>query len=621
MLKKYTNKNIFQIFFQFITLFVTLSILPALYFSDQYSKILEHYLADIEANSFNEINFARHQINSVHEKINHSFELLSHSPTLLKTSIEPTDLNLTVLSEVWLSIANYQDYFSQFQLLDVDGNEQLRVHTDSNKTFVISKSELQNQSQYDFFSYAQTLPANIIGSFYLSHQNNGARQLGPAKWIYPLDQDSIRYGYFIADINLAKVYNLHRISINGALLPDLVTDKGEYLLSNELSNLLNNDNSEGGTLAERHPTLWEKITESDKGRFFDGINWYFFDKFNFANNDSYFIYTVTEQFIDQLFVIERNDLIEQILYTILLIGLLTLAFIIWTINHAKNSLDSRLARVAMNGMSAMVITDHNNRVVKINHEFTRISGYTFEEVSGKNPSHFASGLHPPEFYCEMWHEINHKGLWEDEIINKRKNGSYITEILRIQTVKDQKNDIQFYVASFVDISERKLLENQLRELSEKDSLADCWNRRKFETEFEKIQQTINIDPSLESCLAIIDIDYFKALNDQYGHSEGDRIIKETVRLLKEQCRDSDILARVGGEEFCILFPNTSLQSAEIITKRMQKAIKATLHEYQVTVSIGLTNIEGDTETSYKRADMALYQAKEGGRNKTVVLKK
>lgn len=151
---------------------------------------------------------------------------------------------------------------------------------------------------------------------------------------------------------------------------------------------------------------------------------------------------------------------------------------------------------------------------------------------------------------QMWKALQDNGVWEGEVINKRKDGESITEILRIQSIRDEDNVIQFYVASFVDISHRKALENRLRELSEKDALTDLWNRRKFD-------QTISLEcakrrrypDQAQSCLAIIDIDHFKRINDKFGHNEGDLVLRTVAKGIQDQLRESDFIARIGGEEF------------------------------------------------------------------------
>jgi diguanylate cyclase (GGDEF)-like protein/PAS domain S-box-containing protein len=294
--------------------------------------------------------------------------------------------------------------------------------------------------------------------------------------------------------------------------------------------------------------------------------------------------------------------------------MISAGFVLWNRNHKKNSIESQLAKAAMNGMSALVITDRNNRIIKVNQEFTRVSGYELEDVKGRQPSMFASGRYNQEFYIKMWSVIKKQGMWEGEVVNRRKDGSLITEILRIQTIKDAKGVIQFYVASFVDISKHKELENKLRNLSEKDALAGCWNRRKFDLELRDECSRINRYPTREhSCLAILDIDHFKRINDRFGHDYGDRVIQTVAQVLQRECRETDFVARIGGEEFGVILPHTTTEEADYVLNRLRIAVSLELDSV-VTVSAGITNLTGDPALNYKCADLALYEAKAAGRD-------
>ncbi len=328
---------------------------------------------------------------------------------------------------------------------------------------------------------------------------------------------------------------------------------------------------------------------------------------------------VNKKEIENTYVNAQWSLLSQAVTVLSLLTIIAAGFAAWNINHLKNSLDSKLARAAMDGMSAVVVTDRSNRIIKVNHEFTRLSGYTFEEVKGKQPSIFASGLHRTEFYMQMWKALQDNGVWEGEVINKRKDGESITEILRIQSIRDENDVIQFYVASFVDISHRKALENRLRELSEKDALTDLWNRRKFDQAIHLECAKIRRYPDIaQACLAIVDIDHFKKINDKLGHSEGDHVLRSVAKGVQEQLRESDFVARIGGEEFAIIFPHTSVEEAERVLNRVRLYI-ASIHQQKVTLSGGVTDLCSIPDQSYKRADLALYESKSSGRNQIAVL--
>ena len=171
-----------------------------------------------------------------------------------------------------------------------------------------------------------------------------------------------------------------------------------------------------------------------------------------------------------------------------------------------------------------------------------------------------------------------------------------------------------YVVTFTDISRRKILERRLRMLVETDSLTGCWNRRRFDNDLKHYSNLAERYGYTHSCLALIDLDHFKAINDNHGHDQGDSALKEVAELLRNNCRDTDIVARVGGEEFAILMPETDLPEAFEAMYRLKEVIaKGTT--LNLTVSCGVSEIQAQAEATYRSADKALYRAKGNGRNR------
>ncbi|XAG07513.1 diguanylate cyclase [Vibrio metschnikovii] len=189
----------------------------------------------------------------------------------------------------------------------------------------------------------------------------------------------------------------------------------------------------------------------------------------------------------------------------------------------------------------------------------------------------------------------------------------LTTLMCIQGIIESGR-VSYYITSIVDITERKQLENKLRELSEKDSLTQLWNRRKFELELthqvERIQAEGDAYPV---CLVLLDIDFFKRVNDEQGHDQGDRVIIDVARLLTQHLRSYDFIARIGGEEFAVIMPSTRIEQAQQIIERLRGAVEAEPH-LSVTVSAGITDLTLDATRSYKCADIALYESKKSGRN-------
>ncbi len=169
--------------------------------------------------------------------------------------------------------------------------------------------------------------------------------------------------------------------------------------------------------------------------------------------------------------------------------------------------------------------------------------------------------------------------------------------------------------------------NEFRLLAYKDPLTDLWNRNYF-IEASKQEITLSLRHNLDLCLCIADIDYFKNINDTYGHPIGDIVLKQIAKLFQENLRSSDIVARYGGEEFIFLLPHTSLNEGINVFEKLRVLCENLIivtpeKSIQVTVSFGLTALSHDTNLSLhaieklliKQADEALYQSKTAGRNR------
>jgi len=193
---------------------------------------------------------------------------------------------------------------------------------------------------------------------------------------------------------------------------------------------------------------------------------------------------------------------------------------------------------------------------------------------------------------------------------------------RVYPIKDKTREVHSVIWLAINITERKNLEEQLKELSEKDALTNAYNRRHFMQIFE---QEFSIARRYKSKLSVllIDIDNFKEINDTYGHDGGDAVLKRFVIFCEDTLRQADLFARYGGEEFVVMLPNTPSLGAAIIAERIRANIEEMVVTYEkqsirFTVSIGISLVM-DTDTNcaavLARADAALYGAKKKGRNR------
>lgn len=274
---------------------------------------------------------------------------------------------------------------------------------------------------------------------------------------------------------------------------------------------------------------------------------------------------------------------------------------------------------------AFLITDEKACIISVNGAFTRITGYTLDDVTGRNPKVLASGVHSSEFYAAMWTDILEKGYWQGEIVNRRKDGSTYPEWLSITTVRDQGR-ITHFIANFADITVRKAAEEKIRYLAYYDTLTDLPNRRLL---YDRLSQALSTAQRQNSygALLFIDLDHFKNLNDTRGHDTGDSLLQQVALRLSITIRAGDTVARIGGDEFVVLLEflgedeSLAARRAEKIAGKIRLAIGSPYllsgREYHCTPSIGIalfTPQQTAAETLLKRADVAMYQAKSAGRN-------
>lgn len=618
------QKSKFNVTFQFILTFCMLSCVPYLYFHSQFYQLESQTRQYVEQENLNRLEFSKVELQHTLDKVTVSLGFLANNGVLNRAVLEPSKHNLDLLKDFWLLVAQTQGYYSQLRFIDTSGMELVRINSSERVSEIVDNERLQYKGDRDYFSYAQSLDVNSVGTFGIDYEvenGNPILPLVPAyRVIYPVTIDGQRLGYFVANLNLRRIHNMLAYRGDKTNLPTIVNSDGYYLMTPSGEALLGHlfEETAHQNVSVSNPKLWRNIQLKESGTVEENDQWISFVKTPLKGakkfNTLILMFEHNKSDIEAYLNEEKTELFMQAGFVLIITLFISFAFVNWSFNHEKNSLDSKIALAAMNGMSAVVITDRDNKVIQVNDEFTRVSGYSLEDVIGQSPSLFSSGQHGQQFYTQMWHELHENGVWEGEVVNKRRDGSFITEILRIQTIKTRRGSIEFYVASFVDITHRKELEDRLRTLSEKDSLTGLSNRRKFDSDMQvQLQRSKRYTQNEVTTLALLDIDYFKRVNDQYGHDKGDEVIKNVASALRRHLRETDMLSRIGGEEFAIIMPHTAAKEAEVVLNRLRTAIHIE-SELGITVSIGFSQIAGSTSQTYKRADTALYLSKESGRN-------
>jgi diguanylate cyclase (GGDEF)-like protein/PAS domain S-box-containing protein len=250
-----------------------------------------------------------------------------------------------------------------------------------------------------------------------------------------------------------------------------------------------------------------------------------------------------------------------------------------------------------------------------------IYGYTREEVVGDTPRLFSSGEHEKSFYKELWNTILRGKNYHNVIINQKKNGELIHVDTKITPVKDERGEnISYFPVTARDVTQRILSEQKFKKLATIDPLTQIPNRYQIYQYFDDFIAQKKRKESSFSVL-LFDIDHFKQINDNFGHYVGDRILQNFSSLIAENIRSVDKFGRWGGEEFLLLLDDTNEHEAMRIGQKLNRLVGRTVFDdlYCITVSIGVTEYRKDDtkEKCIERADMALYAAKNLGRNRVV----
>lgn len=299
---------------------------------------------------------------------------------------------------------------------------------------------------------------------------------------------------------------------------------------------------------------------------------------------------------------------------------------------AKDEL--RIAAIAFESQEGIIVTDANGVIMRANQAFTRLTGYSTEEIVGQTPAVLNSGRHGKEFFEGMWATLKQKRQWQGEIWNRRKNGKIYAEWLNISAVTAPDGSITHYVGTFSNITHDPEASAEIHRLAYYDPLTHLPNRRLL---MDRLGQALagSQRSGRYGALLFMDLDNFKKLNDTRGHDVGDLLLIEIAKRLNACVREGDTVVRLGdtvvrlgGDEFVLMLENLGedVQAAAIqaghVGEKLREAIAMPYMldgvEFTCTVSIGISLFFGHDESVdnlLKYADIAMYHAKKGGRNR------
>ena len=278
-------------------------------------------------------------------------------------------------------------------------------------------------------------------------------------------------------------------------------------------------------------------------------------------------------------------------------------------------------KVFQSTQEGIVVTDGESNIISVNPAFTAVTGYLPEEVIGQNPKLLKSGRHNEAFYRAMWEDIQDWGQWQGEIWNRRKGGEVYPEWMNISAIRNLDGEAVYYVAVFSDISLVKQNEERLHRLAHFDTLTGLPNRVLV---MDRLRQALIHARRVggQVGLLFLDLDRFKLVNDTLGHRAGDQLLKEVARRLQQTVREQDTVGRLGGDEFTVILPDLSSPTSAAnvagkIIDTLALPVSIDGQDIVVTTSIGIAvyPLTADSpDMLIKHADIAMYQAKNEGRN-------
>lgn len=289
--------------------------------------------------------------------------------------------------------------------------------------------------------------------------------------------------------------------------------------------------------------------------------------------------------------------------------------------RSSNAATTVLEEVILDTMrEAVVVMDEKGIITSVNPAFEQMTGYSEAEALGKSPIFYSSGRNDQGFLDEIFRQCRDQGSWKGEVWNRRKSGEVYIEKVAIRAITDADGALLNYITVSADVSERRAAERVLSWQVNHDVLTKLPNRILFQ---DRLTSALVRAQREEHTVALmfIDLDRFKQVNDSLGHTAGDQLLIEAAQRISHSVRESDTVARIGGDEFTVVLPDCKAADIERVADNIIKALNRKFSldgkEAFVSASMGITiypNDGRDAQTLIKNADAAMYKTKQEGRN-------
>ncbi|MDF2153249.1 diguanylate cyclase [Vibrio sp. CAU 1672] len=597
------------------------SAFTAIYYHQQYQALVKENVQNTAIDALQQLAYTGNKYNDLKAQIASISDLLGHSQSLYDYIQAPSRVNLSVLEEVWSSVAINQNCFSQLRFVDLAGHEKVGINYDVTTGIAEPALELKDQSSSLYFKYAQGLQDFQVGSWPMELSQTDGQFTYPyhpfLRVMLPIAVNGERKGYLFFHLDVRYLTERLNYSLASGFQIEMLDKQGNYIASPYSGKLYGQLLPERAqfNLKKQSPAIWQRIEQMPSGYIESEERLLVYQHMHFQlGEEFYLLIDLSEYQLQARAEKDAAGLMQEAFFVLSSMLIFALPVTALATHYRRYSIEAKLARAALDGMSAVVITDTFHRIMLVNQEFENMMGYANHRVEGWHAHNLIFLPEDENHITQIRQILCEKSTWEGEVRCRTQANHIFTAIMRIQAIKATSGKVSYYIISLVDISERKKLEEQLRHLSEKDGLTGLWNRRKFEEQLMQQANMMERYPEVPpACLALIDIDHFKRINDQCGHDEGDNVIRLVAEVLSRGVRSTDFVARVGGEEFAVIMPHTNIEEGVIVLNRLRKAVER--HpQLSVTISVGFSDLTANQTRTYKCADIALYESKSSGRN-------
>ncbi len=601
-----------------------------------------------------QIELARKSLTRDFEQVLPDINVLANTRHLRNYIDTFSEAERTALGDEFISFALQKRIYNVIRLLDLEGNERIRVNYAQGKARTVAAAELQNKGDSYYFEDSRTLGR---GELYISpidlNVDYGQIEIPYVpviRFATPVfDRQGVKRGVLMLHY-LAEPMLVHfdEMLAGSRGRVALLNSDGYWIRSHDRQREWGFMFDSDMTFATTHPRTWTDMQQHDSG--------------TVATDDALFTYTTIHpvSLIGGYSKAELQDehhghhhidpdsyawrivsdlplsVLRQHLYDTLfgVAGLVWLTLLLggvgaaWVIAGQRMERRRMAAEIELHAKlyetttEGVMITDAHTNIVAVNDAFASITGYACDEALGKTPRLLASGRHDQAFYQGMWSALAGDGHWEGEIYNRRKDGGLYIAWLRISAIRNERGQTINYVCIFSDVTRRKLSEEELRKRAHHDPLTGLHNRLSFD---ERFSQELARARRTQSRLGLlyIDLDAFKPINDRYGHRTGDAVLREVAVRLKSAVREMDTVSRIGGDEFTVILPEIG-QAANVesiadgIHRRLQLPFEYEGNQLQIGASIGVALFPDDAggeRELLSHADAAMYGVKQASGNR------